>query len=104
MQKIEYDIYLPTVSRAGDTVDSQLLKNIRDRLIQRFGGLTDTRIANKGFWKSGGTVLRDEIVVWRVLSEEGPAGDDFLRGLKAELEKDLKEDKILIVRRAVDFL
>jgi hypothetical protein len=94
---IEYDIYLPLN-------ETHELGSIKQQLIDRFGGLTDTRHSNKGYWKAGGVVLKDEIVVWRILSEEEDEGERFLKGIKSLLEQKLKQEKILIVKRQVNAL
>jgi hypothetical protein len=100
----EYEIYLPTKTSDGKAIADELLKKIRSTLIEKFGGLTDTRVKTDGFWKSGGVTILDEILLWKVLSQGDDAGDDFLKKTKTELEQLLKQEKILIVKRAVETL
>lgn len=101
---IEYDIYLPTKSSDGRPIDGKLLEDIRSTLIESFGGLTDTRLQTDGFWKSGGVTILDEILIWRVLSDQGKAGDEILERIKVRLEDILKQEKILVVKRVVETL
>ena len=102
--KCEYDLYLPTVDQNGQGLDWAGLREIRQGLIDHFGGLTDTRHKNTGFWKMGKVIIRDEIVIWRVMSEDGRLGDDYLRGIKSSLESILKQETILIVKRNIETL
>ncbi|RYZ79313.1 MAG: hypothetical protein EOP04_28005 [Proteobacteria bacterium] len=101
---LQYEIYLPTKKSNGDPIDSVTLKEIRSSLIEKFGGLTDTRVKTDGFWKSGGVTILDEILIWKVLSDEGKAGDSFLGEIKKGLERLLDQDKILIVKQSVETL
>jgi hypothetical protein len=98
---IEYDLFIPTVSREGAGFEAALLDGLKKHLVDRFGGLTDTRTRNDGLWKIGGQVVRDEIRIWRILSTEGSDGDAFMREFRRRLERELKEEMILIVRREV---
>jgi len=102
--KNEYEIYVPTVDKQGKNLDEGKISALKKSLVDRFGGMTDTRHKNEGFWKVGGTVVRDEIVIWRVISDEGEAGDKFLRETQKALEKALDQDKILIIKKSIDFL
>jgi hypothetical protein len=47
---IEYDLFIPTVSRQGAGFETALLDGLKKHLVDRFGGLTDTRTPNDGLW------------------------------------------------------
>lgn len=98
---IEYDIYVPLRDAAGQLYADDRTSPIKKELATFFGGITDTQHNNKGLWKVGGMLLRDELVVWRLLSQKQAAGDEFIKSIKIRLEKTLKQDLILIVRREV---
>lgn len=101
---VEYDIYVPTVLDPSDPESRSELLNIRERLVNHFGGLTDKRLHNEGLWKIGAITVRDEVVVWRVLSDKGTSGDKEMVEVKKMLEKLLHQDVILIVKREVQVL
>jgi hypothetical protein len=99
---LEYDIYLPTVSPQGAIYSQDVLQQSRQDLIDFFGGLTDTRQKNEGLWKIGGVTVRDEIVIWRILSNRGPGGDEVINKVKRKLQEVLHQSEILVVRRQVE--
>lgn len=102
MDYYEAEIYVPVVN-VKDTCQNSELTRFRQRLLEKFGGLTDTKHTNDGVWKVGGVEMKDEIVVWRVLFE-GSGGLDFISALKSEMEEKLEQEKILIVLREARIL
>jgi hypothetical protein len=101
---LEYDIFVPLVQASGQRYSQAITREIQAEIAEFFGGITDTYHAQEGWWKVGGMMIRDELVIWRVLSDKGAEGDGFLRRIKERLEKALQQDVILIVRRQVDTL
>jgi len=65
----EYELYVPLAHNDGTPVDPKVLVQLRERLLAEFGGLTFFPQPNEGFWTFGGVTYRDEIVVYRVLSD-----------------------------------
>ena len=103
-KRIEYEIYVPAPSADGGSASDLVLEKARQELTEVYGGLTDTRQRNEGVWKIGGVTMRDEIVIWKILSQKGEVGDDFMKEVQLSLEKSLAQDKILVVRREVETL
>lgn len=101
---LEYDLFVPTVEQSGHRYTDSDTESIRAEIIQFFGGLTDTRHRNEGIWKVGGIEVRDEIVIWRVLSTKGADGDRFIEEIQKRLQQQLKQEHILVIRRAVQSL
>ncbi len=100
----EFEIYVPLHYNDGTAIEPGKLDRLRQRLFDFFGGLTDTRQHNAGVWKVGNVVFRDEIVIYRVLAVKQHPARRFLMDLKVELEKDLKQEEILIVERKIEVL
>lgn len=98
----EYDIYIPLTSKDGTRFSPQLIQGIKESLIDRFGGLTETSFESKGHWKMGPITVRDDIRIWRVL-DEAPSSE-FLAQFQKRLEERLRQEKILIVKRSVQIL
>ncbi|MDQ3233387.1 MAG: hypothetical protein M3Q07_16335 [Pseudobdellovibrionaceae bacterium] len=99
---LEYDIFVPLVESSGQRYAENVTQTIKRQIVEFFGGMTDAHHANEGWWKVGGMTLRDEIVIWRILSDRGSEGDAFIRRIKKSLEEVLKQDLILVIRRQVE--
>jgi hypothetical protein len=100
----EFEIYVPLHYNDGSAIEPEKLVTLRQRLFDYFGGLTDTRQQNAGAWKVGNVVFHDEIVIFRVLAVKQHPARAFLMTLKAELERELRQQEILIVERKVEVL
>jgi hypothetical protein len=98
----EYDIYVPTADNDGVRYETRELDVIRKELTDYFGGLTDTKYRNEGLWKVGSVTVRDEVAIWRILSDKGAEGDRIIAQIKARLERCLAQDLVMVVRRSVD--
>jgi len=81
----EYELYVPLTLNDGSPVNPAILVHLRERLLERFGGLTFFPQPNEGFWTFGGVTYRDEIVIYRVLTQQTRATRKFFRELKEEL-------------------
>jgi len=61
-------IFLPRYDNGGRRLAAALFARERERLIERYGGLTAyTRAPAVGLWKDGPTIKRDEIVIFEVM-------------------------------------
>jgi len=94
----EYEVYLPVPNSKNEV---ELLEATRKELVDRFGGLTVTNFSSEGEWRIGPAKVRDQIQIWRILSEQKDDGDNYFRLLKKRLEESLHQQKILITRRVV---
>jgi hypothetical protein len=100
----EFEIYVPLLYNDGSAIETEKLVALRHRLFEYFGGLTDTRQQNAGAWRVGNVSFHDEIVIFRVLAVKQHPARAFLMALKAELERELRQQEILIVERKVEVL
>lgn len=100
----EYDLYVPLFLNDGTPVPDGFIDGIGQRLLERFGGCTFFPQPNKGLWKMGDVVFRDEVVIFRVLAGGTRSARGFFRSLKRELLRDLQQEAILIVERDVETL
>jgi hypothetical protein len=94
----EYDLYVPLIVD-GKRLPAVKLASLKQKLIKEFGGLTYFPQKTKGFWKMGGATFQDDIVILRVLT--GKSCRTFWKELKADLQKQWKQEQILIVVRRV---
>lgn len=100
----EYDLYFPLRYNDGSAVEREKIEGLKNRLHDRFGGLTFFPQQNEGVWKIGNVTFNEEIVIVRVLAEETRAAREFFLKLKEELKADLHQEEVLIVERKVEVL
>jgi hypothetical protein len=100
----EYDIYIPLAYNDGSPVEPRKLMRLRERLLEQFGGVTFFPQANEGFWTFAGVTYRDDIVVFRVITDKVRTARRVLKQLKEELKRDLKQEEILIVEKDAELL
>lgn len=90
------EIFLPLKRNDGSDQPRTLFTDVREELVERFGGLTAfSRAPAEGLWEDDeGEVDRDQIVIFEVVADEldRPWWTDFRR----RLEQDFAQDEILI--------
>ncbi|QJW85907.1 hypothetical protein HK414_23275 [Ramlibacter terrae] len=63
-------ILLPLRDNDGRPLPRALFAQVREELVERFGGLTAyTRAPANGVWEEGGEKQRDDIVVYEVMDD-----------------------------------
>lgn len=100
----EYDVFIPLFYNDGTSVEPAKFQDLQFRLLERFGGLTYFPQANLGFWKIGNVTYRDQIVIYRVISQDSAASRGFLGYLKEHLKREFQQQEILIIEREVGLL
>jgi len=100
----EYDIYVPHFYNDGTPVEPDKLHRLQDQLFNFFRGLTFFPQPNQGYWTMGNVTFRDEIMIYRVITIDAESARRFLRQLKVDLKRDLRQEEVLIVEREVDTL
>ena len=100
----EYDIFIPLYNNDGTPIEAIKLQDLQSRLLERFEGLTYFPQPNQGFWKFGEMTYKDEIVIYRVISQDAAGSRDFLANLKKRLKAELKQEEILIIEREIGLL
>jgi len=74
----EYDIFIPLYYNNGTPIEPAKFQDLQARLLERFEGLTYFPQPNQGFWKFGDLTYRDEIVIYRVISQNPAKSRDSL--------------------------
>jgi hypothetical protein len=100
----EYDVYLPLKYNDGAAVETRKFQSLLRKLLDHFGGVTFFPQPNEGLWRMGSVVYKDEIVIYRILSDRPRKARRFFAKLKASLKKSFRQEEILIVERAVKTL
>jgi hypothetical protein len=88
----------------GTPIDPRVIPALRVRLLEQFNGVTFFPQPNEGYWQMAGMTYRDEIVIFRVVASNTRVARRFLRQLKEELKRDLRQEEILIIERDVETL
>lgn len=63
-------IILPLYDNEGRKIDAALYRDVKELLVQRFGGVTAfTRAPAEGLWQQGDRVQKDEVLLYEVMVE-----------------------------------
>ncbi|HTV42248.1 MAG TPA: hypothetical protein VMF08_16880 [Candidatus Sulfotelmatobacter sp.] len=100
----EYDVFVPLFYNDASPIKASKFQDLQKRLLERFDGLTYFPQANEGFWKFGDMTYRDEIVIYRVISQDSSGSREFLSNLKEHLKQEFRQLDILIIEREVGLL
>lgn len=101
MQLVE--MLLPLNDNEGRPFDPEKFSALRDTLTERFGGLTAfTRSPAQGLSREGDKTVRDEIVVFEVLTET--LDEAWWTSCRRGLETDFRQDRIIVRASAVTLL
>ena len=96
------EIFLPLKRNDGSDQPRECFGDVRQRLIDQFGGLTAfTRAPAEGLWESApGDVDRDSIVIFEVMDDRLDRA--WWAAYREELERLFKQDEIVIRASAVE--
>ena len=90
------EVFVPRYYRNGNRVEAERLKDLQQKLAQKFGGVTAfLRSSARGLWMNEqGMAERDEIAIFEVMT---PGLDrQWWKLFRAKLEAELDQDEILI--------
>ena len=100
----EYDIFVPLFYNSGSPIEAIKFQELQGGLLEQFEGLTYFPQTNQGFWRFGDITYRDEIVIYRVISQDPTAAREYLSNLKEHLKQEFQQPDILIIEREVGLL
>jgi hypothetical protein len=88
-------IFLPLYDNNGRRLPKALYSRERDRLVERFGGLTaHTRSPAQGLWRTGERVKRDDLVIFEVMIRR--VDRKWWMEYRYRLEKRFKQKELLV--------
>lgn len=97
------EILLPMNDNEGRPFDSEKFSAVRERLTERFGGLTAfTRSPAQDTTRERDKTVHDEIIVFEVLTET--LDQQWWMSYQRRLETDFQQDKIIVRASAVTLL
>jgi len=97
------EILLPLADNEGRRFPPAHFARVREALVERFGGLTAfSRSPAEGVRDSDGERSRDDIVVFEVMSDY--LDRDWWRRFRETLERDFRQEEIIVRAREVERL
>jgi hypothetical protein len=88
-------IFLPLYDNAGRRLPKALFSIERERLVERFGGLTaHVRSPAQGLWRTGQGVKRDDLVIFEVMIRR--VDRKWWMAYRYRLEKRFKQKTLLV--------
>ena len=96
-------LLLPLYAQDGGRLDAALFGAVRQELVDRFGGLTAySRAPANGLWENDGSVERDDIVVYEVMSERLDRA--WWARYRQELAARLRQKELVVRAQVIEVL
>lgn len=97
-------LLLPLYDNDCEPLPKALFAEVRNELMQQFGGLTaHTRAPANGLWQDDDNhAVRDDLVIYEVMAPE--LDRTWWRTYRASLETRFRQDKVLIRAQVIDVL
>lgn len=98
-------LLLPLCDNDGEPLPRSLFTDVRNELIQRFGGLTaHTRSPVSGLWQEDGDshAVRDELIIYEVMTNELDTA--WWQAYRRSLERRFRQEEVLIRAHRVELL
>ncbi len=89
-------LLLPLYDNRGNRLNKSLFAQVRDELVERFGGLTaHARAPASGLYQEGaGETVHDDLVIYEVMVDA--LDEPWWRSYRAELEKRFRQDELVV--------
>lgn len=96
-------IILPRYENSGVAIGADLFREVRQTLLDRFGGVTAfTRSPAQGLWQDGSRVERDEVLLYEVMVDE--LDRDWWAAYRKELEGKFHQQELVIRAHVIERL
>ena len=98
------EILLPLSDNEGAPFAPELWRDVRERLVEKYGGLTAfSRSPAEGLWEEEeGERSRDDIAILEVMAETLDRG--WWRGFREDLERRFRQKEIVVRARRIEQL
>jgi hypothetical protein len=104
MEKRRYEILLPLTHNDSRPVDTDLFEQVREELVNLFGGMSFQPNIVRGIWVHEGSRFEDELFRHVVDVEDTPENRQFFVDYKGTLRERFEQIEIYIVSYPVDVL
>ncbi len=97
-------VFLPKLKNDGQAIPAHLFRELRQELLDRFGGITCySRAPVEGFWDSEQSrTKRDELIIYEIMCEH--LDRTWWHNLRTRLEQQFEQEVILVRSQIVDQL
>ncbi len=97
-------LFLPMYSNTGEKFSASAYREVRDELVDRFGGMTAyMRSPAHGLWQpEEGKIVQDDLVILEVMAEE--LDRPWWAAYRAELEQRFRQEAIIFRAQTFDLL
>jgi len=104
MQKRRFEILLPIMHNDGRPVDPQKFLRTREKLIARFGAISQLPGTIAGVWTHEGTRFEDQSLRLYVDAEDSVENREYFSSLKEELKSEFEQIEIYIVSYPIEII
>jgi hypothetical protein len=88
-------IILPLYRNDGAAIAPELFREVRQQLLERFGGVTAfTRAPAQGLWQDGDRVRRDDVLLYEVMADAPDRS--WWAAYRRELEARFEQQELVI--------
>ena len=96
-------VLLPVFNNNGQPVPRDLFRQVGAELTERFGGLTaHTRAPAEGLWQPGTTTVRDDIVMYEVMTNR--LDRPWWREYRRRLEARFRQHEVVLRAQRIELL
>lgn len=96
-------IILPRFDNSGTPIPASLFREVRQTLLDRFGGVTAfTRAPAEGLWQDGPHVQRDDVLLYEVMVDQVDRA--WWASYRKELEAMFQQQELVIRAHRIERL
>ena len=102
----KYEIYLPLKYNDGRDIEPEKIKQIKEELVAKFGGITVSSRSSpyQGTWKYAGVKYIDDIIKVEIVTSGDKLTKRFLKDFKERLKESLQQIDILITTHGIQVI
>jgi hypothetical protein len=88
-------LLLPLYSNSGIPIEQKLFIDVRNELVERFGGITAyTRAPVNGLWQESERLVRDDLIIYEIMVETLEV--DWWRDYRILLENRFQQQSLVV--------
>jgi hypothetical protein len=88
-------LLLPLYNNSGIQFEQKLYTDVRNELVDRFGGITAyTRAPVHGLWQESEQLVRDDLIIYEIMVEK--LEEEWWRGYREILENRFQQQSLVV--------
>lgn len=88
-------LLLPLYDNTGIQFEQKLYTDVRNELVDRFGGITAyTRAPVHGLWQESEQIVRDDLIIYEIMVEK--LEEEWWRGYREILENRFQQQSLVV--------